>query len=127
MKFKNLIKINDIYFINEYLKKINKNFEIFYNTRLNKYEIHNTSLKNSFVISYDKYPNEGLIVKFFKTSRENINKTLKDMEEQNDKITSYKNNLIYDNSKEKMKEIISFAQSKGDGNLSSSQIRNILG
>ena len=126
MKTKNLIQISDIYFVNEQLKKFNTNFQIFYNTKHKKYEIHDLTLSNSYVISYDKYPDEGLICKFFQTSRENIQKTLKSIEQHNDKLAQDKNNLICDKSKEQMKEVAAFAQKKGDGNLTDQQIGNII-
>ncbi|MBQ7466617.1 MAG: hypothetical protein IJS74_00935 [Clostridia bacterium] len=126
MKNKNLIKIHDVFFISDLIKKYNTSFRLFFNTNRSQYEIHDISQNNSFVISYNKYPDEGLICKLYQTNRENINKTLKLLEEQNEKLTKDKNEFITDNSKEKMKEVISFATKKGDGNLSATQIENII-
>jgi len=126
MKNKNLIEIHDAFFISELIKKYNASFRLFFNTNRSQYEIHDISQNNSFVISYNKYPDEGLICKLYQTNRENINKTLKLLEEQNEKLTKDKNEFITDNSKEKMKEVLSFATKKGDGNLSATQIENII-
>ena len=126
MKNKYIIEINDVYFVSQLLQNFNKNFKIFYNTHLKQYEIHDTSLLNSFIISYKRYPDEGLICKLYQTSKENISKTMKAIDDMNEKISTAKNSLICDTSKEKMKEVISFATKKGDGNLSSTQIKNIL-
>ena len=78
------------------------------------------------MLSYNKYPDEGLIEKYFLTSKQNIHKTLKLIEQENLKLETDKNNLICDNSSQKLKEIITFATKKGNGEISYSQIRNII-
>ena len=126
MNKKYLSEINDVYFINEKLKSYDENLKIFYNKKAKRYEVHNNNIRNSFVISFGKYPDEGLIQKFFITNKSNISKTLKLIEEKNSELETSKNNLVCDNSNQKIKEIITFATKKGDGNLSESQIRNII-
>lgn len=126
MKKQKLIEINDIYYINDSFKKSSEHLAVFYNLNSQKYELHDLSQKNSFVISYDKYPDEGFLVKYYRTKVENIAKTLKEIDNFNEKLTQNKNNLICDKSDQQLKEVISFALKKGDGDLTASQIRNIV-
>lgn len=126
MKKHNLIEINDIFYINEKFKDINKNLQIFYNTTAKRYELHDFSQKNSFVISYYKYPDEGFLKKYFQTKIENIERTLQEIENYNEKLTQNKNNLICDKSSQQLKEVVNYAIKKGDGEISKTQISNIL-
>lgn len=125
MRFlKNLIKINDLCFISTKLKNINKNFELFFNTKNHFFEVHNTSKDNSFVITFSTYPNENLLLKLQKTRSSNKN-IFKEIEESNKKTEEKNNEILNDKVSDYFKEICNFAE-RNTSNISQNQIKKII-
>lgn len=125
MRFlKNLIKINDLCFISAKLKNINKNFELFFNTKNNFFEVHDTSKDNSFVITFSTYPNENLILKLQKTKSLNKN-IFKEIEENNKKVEEKNNKILNDKVTDYFKEICNFAE-RNTSTISQNQIKKII-
>jgi len=125
-KQKNLTLINDIFFISEQIKKINKNYRLFYNKNNNKYEVHNINNKESFVISFDSYPNQNLIKKLKETSKENFEKLFKEIELYNKKLEEDKEQAKIDCAKNQLSEIFNYAEKSPTQNLSSKEIKKII-
>ena len=124
--FSYLTKINDVYFINQSIKKINKNYELFYNKKTDKYEIHNLNQNHSFILSFDKYPNKKLMIKLLKSLYSNPSKIFKEIENHNLKIE--RKNIIDTLSltQDKFKEIDKYSNKKLNFDLNSNQIKKII-
>lgn len=126
MRFlKHLIKINDVYFISEQLKTINKNFELFYNKNTNRFEVHNTKSARSFIVSFDKYPNPNLIYKTLKSMNSDIEEISKEIENHNTKIQEKNNLEILQTASDNFREILNFSE-KTNKELSQKQIKKII-
>lgn len=122
-----LQKINDVYFINEKIKEVNQHYELYYNTKLKRYEVHDLSNKIcTFCISQTEYPNFSLIIKLFKTKRENAKKYLNEIENHNKELEIKQENHLLDSAKTKFSEVINFANKSTNKNLSREQILNII-
>ena len=126
VNFKNLISVNDIFFISEDLKKINKNFKLFFNTLHSRYEIHDISKHNSFVLSYNRYPDRKLITKLYQTKKENMVKLFQEIEKHNEKLEIDKQNKLIDESKQKLNEFVKFTFSNPSTSINSKLLKNIL-
>lgn len=126
MRFlKHLVKINDIFFISEEIKKINPNFDIFYNKNLNHFEVHDTSRQNSFVISFNNYPNQNLLWKLLKSSSKKTTEILSEIEINNNKILENKRQKIMNKANDCLNEIFKF-QEKQTSEISNTHIKNII-
>ena len=116
MKNFNLTEINDIYFISEKIKTINKNFKLFYNQISKHYEIHDISQKDSF----------GLVKKLYYTNKENMKNLFEEIELNNNKLQERFENNTLEHSKLKMNEIFKYQYSNPGKSLSNKQIDKIL-
>lgn len=120
-----LIKINDIYFISTQIKNINIYFDIFFNTKTQLFEVHDTSKYDSFIISYNKYPDQNLIKKLYQTSKENSKKFLETIQNENNNLLKNINTKLINDAKDKFNEILSFAE-KSSNELSIPTIKKII-
>lgn len=122
--FKNLIRINDLFFISSKLKTINQNFELFFNTKSQFFEVHDISKEQSFVISFQKYPNENLIFKLQKTKTSNKN-IFKEIEQNNKIVEQKKQKILKNEISDCFHEICNFSE-KCTNNISKKQIKKII-
>ena len=87
------IKIHsDVFDIINRLKKIDESYYLVFNTKKQKYELHSTCQKNNtycLTIPYQQL-DERTIFLARKTRRENKDKLLKEMEEENQKLEKEK-------------------------------------
>lgn len=126
MRFlQSLIKINDIYYISEQLKNINKNYELFLNINTNKFEVHDTSKSNSFVVSYNKYPDQNLILKLIKSLSISSQEIFNQIEKHNHELHEKQNLKINQMASDYFNEIFNFSE-KITNEVSAGQIKKIL-
>lgn len=126
MRFlQSLIKINDIYYISEQLKNINKNYELFLNINTNKFEVHDTSKPNSFVVSYNKYPDQNLILKLIKSLSISSQDIFNQIEKHNHELHEKQNLKINQKASDYFNEIFNFSE-KITNEVSAGQIKKIL-
>jgi hypothetical protein len=126
MRFlQSLIKINDIYYISEQLKNINKNYELFLNINTNKFEVHDTSKPNSFVVSYNKYPDQNLILKLIKSLSISSQEIFNQIEKHNHELHEKQNLKINQIASDYFNEIFNFSE-KITNEVSAGQIKKIL-
>lgn len=126
MRFlQSLIKINDIYYISEQLKNINKNYELFLNINTNKFEVHDTSKPNSFVVSYNKYPDQNLILKLIKCFSISSQEIFNQIEKHNHELHEKQNLKINQKASDYFNEIFNFSE-KITNEVSAGQIKKIL-
>lgn len=123
---KNLLKINDVFYINKRLSIINKNFELFYNPKLKRYEVHDCSKSYSFITSCKNYPNSQLINKILSMNHKSIKQTLKEIDDHNNKIEINQEEKISLLKSDQIAEIVKFSNKKLNQNLSNSQIKKII-
>lgn len=122
-----LQKINDIFFINERIKDINPNYELFYNTKLKQYEIHDLSNKKCTLCSTQKsYPNATILKKLVKTSKENMQKTIREMDRFNNNLSIKQEHNLLAKANDQLSEIIKYSQLRPNINLSCQEIRKII-
>lgn len=126
MRFlQSLIKINDIYYISEQLTNINKNYELFLNINTNKFEVHDTSKPNSFVVSYNKYPDQNLILKLIKSLSISSQEIFNQIEKHNHELHEKQNLKINQMASDYFNEIFNFSE-KITNEVSAGQIKKIL-
>lgn len=126
MRFlQSLIKINDIYYISEQLKNINKNYELFLNINTNKFEVHDTSKTNSFIVSYNKYPDQNLILKLIKSLSISSQEIFNQIEKHNHELHEKQNLKINQMTSDYFNEIFNFSE-KITNEVSEGQIKKIL-
>lgn len=126
MRFlQSLIKINDIYYISEQLKNINKNYELFLNINTSKFEVHDTSKPNSFVVLYNKYPDQNLILKLIKSLSISSQKIFNQIEKHNYELHEKQNLKINQMASDYFNEIFNFSE-KITNEVSAGQIKKIL-
>ena len=111
---KHLILIeNDLFNIAKRIKRINKNLFVFYNKKTNNFEIYSkTNSIFSFETSLGKTLNQQAIKLVFTSSASNLEKIVKNLDIQNEKIEN--GNLIRQNelAKDMLSDYISFANKK---------------
>ncbi|MBQ3158556.1 MAG: hypothetical protein IJB98_02560 [Clostridia bacterium] len=118
--------VNDVYFINKQIKKINKNYELFYNLNNQKYEIHDISKpKHSLCLSSPVYPSLEMIKKLIKTSTQNMKSLFKEIDAHNKQLDEQKQFQALDTSNQKFKEIMKYAETKPNA-LSKEEINKII-
>lgn len=126
MRFlQNLIKINDIYYISEQLINIKQNYELFLNINTNKFEVHDTSKPNSFVVSYNKYPDQNLILKLIKSLSISSQEIFNQIEKHNHELHEKQNLKINQMASDYFNEIFNFSE-KITNEVSAGQIKKIL-
>lgn len=114
-----LIKIyEDVFDITTRLKEIDNDYFVVFNTEKNKYEVHNKSQKNTYCLSV---PFSGLdsrtIDLTLKTRRENIDKLLKEIEQNNEKIEKEANRKTKDLCEFKAKEFFDYSKKHEEPNF----------
>ena len=114
-----LIKIfEDVFFITNRLKEIDENYFVVFNTQKKKFEVHSSKQKQSYCLTVPyKTLDQRTISLVLKTRKENFDKILKEIEEENAKIEKENKRKINAICEDKAKEIFSFAKSHEDANF----------
>ena len=89
-----LIEIeNDVYFILDRLKEIDKNYQIFFNTKRNVFEVHSIGqIGGSYCLTVPyKILDKRTLDLVNKTKRENSERLFEEMERENKKLEAKKN------------------------------------
>ena len=108
------IKINnDVFDICDRLKEIDYNYFIVYNTKKNRFEVHNSAQKQTFclVVPFNKL-DARLVGYTRKTRRENAEKIIKEIEENNKKLEVECKRQQSDEMSWKLKEMYDYANNK---------------
>lgn len=122
-----LININsDVFDITNRIKEIDSGYFVVYNTNTRNFEIHNTKQNGStFCITCDTGLNATVITKLRKSKIENIDKILREIDENNAKYEKESNRIIKDESAFKLKEMMRYANKReSDSDFSDSYITN---
>ena len=107
-----LIKIyEDVFDITKRLKEIDRNYFVVFNTKKQKFEVHNKSQKNTYCLSvpYNTLDIRTIFLTL-KSRRENIDKILEEIDVNNQKLEQENNRKIKDLCDFKAKEIFSYAK-----------------
>ncbi len=109
-----LIKISgDVFNIVDRVKEIDSGYFIVYNTKKHKYEVHNNNQDgSSFCITCDNGLNSTVISKLRKTRIENIDRILREIDENNAKIEQNAKKVMADETSFKLKEMFDYAKRK---------------
>jgi len=124
---KYLQKVNDVYFISSQIKEINPDLDLYFNISKNRYELHNRKENPSLCLTFFHYPDYRLIEKLIKTSKDNINSLIKEIDQNNQKLELNKESNLLSKAQDQLKEVFKYAEKQGNENLSLNQIRTILG
>jgi len=106
-----LIKITeDVFDISNRLKEIDSNYFVVFNTKKQKFEIHNKSQKNTYCLTVlNKSLDSRTITQTLKSRRERFNKILQEIEDNNQKIIDDNNKKIRDMAEWKLKEMFDYS------------------
>lgn len=107
-----LIKIlQDVHDILSRLREINGDYFVVYNTGRECFEVHNYGQKNTYCLTVP-YPQLDCrtIDWTLKTRRENLNKLLNEIDENNEKLEKQNQQAVRDLSEWKLKEYYNYAQ-----------------
>ncbi len=118
-KAKMLIKIEeDVFDIVKRLKEIDFSYYVVFNTQKKKFEVHSSVQKNSYCLTvpYDILDSRTISLTL-KTRRENVEKILAEIEEQNKNLEKENKRQIDDLCEDKAKEIFSYAKKHENANL----------
>ncbi len=126
--FSNLIEFEDIYFISQIIKKINNNYRLYFNTKENRYEVHDISKPRalSLCLASKIYPDERMILKLIKTRKENMNKLFRQIENENAKVLENHQCKICNIAKDQLSEVINYSLTKPTHDLSKEEIKKII-
>ena len=114
-----LIKIfEDVFDITKRLKEIDSTYFVVFNTKKQKFEIHSSNQKNSYCFTVPNNTLDSRAVSLaLKTRRENFDKIIKEIDEENKNLEKENKRQIDDLCEFKAKEIFSYAKSHDDINF----------
>lgn len=109
-----LIKIkSDVFDIADRVKEVDSGYFVVYNTVLSRFEVHNRHQKGStFCIVCDDGLNCKVITKLRKSKIENIDKILREIDENNQKIEQNASKKLKDETSFKLKEMLDYAKKR---------------
>ena len=114
-----LIKVkNDAFNITERIKKINPYYYVVYNTKKHHFEVHNSKqIPSTFCITCDSGLNYQVLTKLHMTKIENIDKIMRDIDENNAAIENEAKRVEMDKASFKAREIFRYASHNEDCDL----------
>jgi len=109
-----LIKIStDVFDIVDRVKEVDSGYFIVYNTVAHRYEVHNNKqFGSTFCIICDQGLNSTVITKLQKSKIENIDRILREIDENNAKIEQNASKSIKDEASFKLKEMFDYAKKR---------------
>ncbi|MEG1964389.1 MAG: hypothetical protein RR123_05930 [Clostridia bacterium] len=109
-----LIK-NDMFDICRQIKEYDKNYLIYFNTSIFKFELHNTRKKPTLqlVLPFDRLDTRTLSY-VLKTRIERMKKELMEIDEFNEKLKASKQNVILDELQYKSKQVANYMFQGGE-------------
>ena len=101
---------NDVFFINQRIKEIDKNYKIYFNNIKNKFEIHNIGqIGGSYCLTVPfRYLDERTINLVKRTLSINSETLLKEIDENNEKLRLKHEKIILENAKDQLYEEIKY-------------------
>lgn len=108
-----LIEIqNDIYFINSRLKEIDKNYQIYFNTKKDKFEIHNKEqIGDSYCLTIPYSLLDQRSVDLVRKTRiENRKKLIEEIDRENEKLEILKEKRLLEDAKDQLCEFIKYSK-----------------
>ncbi|MBR1925631.1 MAG: hypothetical protein IJ837_02125 [Clostridia bacterium] len=114
-----LIKITeDVFDISNRLKEIDSNYFVVFNTKKQKFEIHNKSQKNTYCLTVlNNKLDCRAIEQTLKSRRERFDKILQEIEKNNQKIIDDNNKKIKDMAEWKLKEMFDYSSRHNTDNF----------
>lgn len=105
----------DVFDISRRVKEINDGYFVVYNTKRERYEVHNKLQKGStFCITCENGLNYSVITKLRKTRIENIDRIIREIDESNKATEQENSRMINDEATFKLKEMFDYAQKRED-------------
>lgn len=90
--------VDDALGIVNQIKNIDSNYQVFRNHKQHRFEVtKNYGLNRKVEIVWDKPLDFRLVKKVFITRKENVEKLLKEIEEQNEKLKKQENEQLFEN------------------------------
>lgn len=90
------------------LKQINPNYELVYNTKLQRFELYTNNLKNLELVFSQTKIDKRMIDYVQKTRIENIDKLIKQIDEENAKLEMQNDKTLKNEAIDKIKEVIEY-------------------
>ena len=115
----------DIFNLCERIKKIDPNYELLFNKKTNRLEVHNFSERGSSLVTNVDNLDARLVDKLIKTRRENIKRFLEEMERENEKLEQEKLNSINEQAGLVLEEIAKYSFNK-NRDLTDEEFKKIL-
>lgn len=108
-----VIITHDVFDISKRIKNLDVNYYIVYDTRLCRYEIHNSKYSNTLclVLPFDCL--DCRAIEYVRKS-ENVEECLNEIEINNQRINQHKQNAIKDRTTYQLNEIYKYASRKGE-------------
>ena len=119
-----LEKYTDIFNLSGRIKQIDASYELCFNKKLKRFEVHNNAILDSFVCLVPNL-DARLIEKLVLTRRENMKAFFKQLDEDNEKLEEKKQNEILGDAKDRLGEIAKYSFNL-NRNLSDKEIQKIL-
>ena len=123
-----LQKVKDFFAINKRIKSINPSYELFFNTKEKRYEVHDMSKNyfHSLCLTVAKNDlNASILQKLLMTKRENMIRLFKSIDEDNRRLEDQKLQKISGDFRDCLTEVLGFAE-RENKDLSLSQIQNVV-
>jgi hypothetical protein len=108
-----LIEIQkDIYFINSRLKELDKDYQIYFNTKKDKFEVHNEEqIGGSYCLTVPySLLDERTVNLVRKTRIENRKKLFAEIERDNENLETIKEKRILDSAKDQLYDVIKYSK-----------------
>lgn len=108
-----LIEIqNDIYFIGSRLKEIDSNYQVFYNTKRNMFEVHNKEqIGGSYCLTVPYSKLDQRTVDFVrKTRTENRKKLFEEIDKDNERLEKLSEKRILEDAKDQLYEFVKYTK-----------------
>lgn len=102
---------HDVFNITKRLKQINKAYFVLYNTKSQKYEIHNQNYQNTYCLTLPFNQLDARTIDYVLKSQ-NVEQMLLEIEENNLKLEKSNKQLIEDRTKYQLNEIYNYANKK---------------
>ena len=124
---KYLVKVQDMYALYIRVKKVKSSYELFWNMKSRKYEIHDTSNKacSLCLVIGSSELDARVIEKLFRTRKENMKKLFLQMEEENRRLEGERKRAIFEQASCIMSDALEYAERTGS-DLGRECIGNII-
>lgn len=104
--------LNDVFFIEKRVKEIDKNYRIYFNTKKQKFEIHNVGqVGGSYCLTVPfQHLDERTVDLVLRTRIENRNKLIEEIDKENEKIEKNREKTILNEAKDRLFDQIKYSK-----------------